>query len=156
MRFAADSMLGRLTRWLRLSGYDVMYLPGASEDEELLDIATAEKRVLLTRDATLYQRAQKQGITAVFVESGDIVEQLKQVIGALGVRLYNTPIFSRCPNCNGKIKGAEKRELRGELPENVLAGTREFWRCTDCGKIYWEGRHWENIRRMIEEVRSDV
>jgi hypothetical protein len=156
MRFAADSMLGRLARWLRLSGYDVTYLSEASDDEELLDLATADRRVLLTRDAALYRSARKRGIRAVFVESCDLVEQLKQLIGALGVHLYDMPFFSRCPVCNGKIKGAEKRELKGELPENVLVEDREFWRCTDCGKIYWEGRHWENIRRIIEEVRDDV
>ena len=156
MRFAADSMLGRLTRWLRLSGYDVKYLSGASDDEEILDLAIAERLVLLTQNAALYRSARKLGIRAVFVESGAIVEQLKQMIGALGVHLYNTPFFSRCPVCNGEIEGAEKEELGGELSENVLTGTREFWRCADCGKIYWEGRHWENIRKMIEEVRSDV
>jgi hypothetical protein len=156
MRLVADSMLGRLTRWLRLSGYDVKYISGASEDEELLDLATAERRVLLTRDAALYRSARKRGVRTVFVESGDIVEQLKQVIGALGVHLYNTPSFSRCPVCNGKIRGEDREELEGELPENVLMGTRKFWRCTDCGKIYWEGKHWENIRKIIEEVRSDV
>ncbi len=156
MRLAADSMLGRLTRWLRLSGHDVKYFSGASDDEELLDLATAERRVLLTRDAALYRSARKRGVRTVFVESGDIVEQLKQVIGTLGVHLYNTPSFSRCPVCNGKIRGEDREELEGELPENVLMGARKFWRCTDCRKIYWEGKHWENIRKMIEEVRSDV
>ncbi|MDP6459847.1 MAG: Mut7-C RNAse domain-containing protein, partial [Candidatus Hydrothermarchaeota archaeon] len=128
----------------------------AFDDGEILDLATAERRVLLTRDAALYRSARKRGVTAVFVESGAIVEQLKQMIGALEVHLYNTPFFSRCPVCNGELKETEKEKLEGEFPENVLTGAREFWRCADCGKIYWEGRHWENIRKMIEEVRSDV
>ncbi len=156
MRFAADSMLGRLTRWLRLSGYDARYLSETMDDEKILDLLRADRRVLLTRDWALYQRARGLGVKAVFIESCDIVKQLKQVIADLGLRLHSAPLFSRCPVCNGEISRAGREELEGDVPENVLMGAREFWRCADCGKVYWEGKHWENIRKMVEEVRGDV
>ncbi|MFN4046405.1 MAG: Mut7-C RNAse domain-containing protein, partial [Acidilobaceae archaeon] len=28
-----------------------------------------------------------------------------------------------------------------------------FYLCTKCGKAYWEGSHWRNIRRVIDEAR---
>ena len=56
----------------------------------------------------------------------------------------------------GKLKGLKRRNWTVSFRKNVLTGAKEFWRCADCGKIYLEGRHWENIRNMIEEVRSDV
>ena len=52
MRFVTDGMLGRFSRWLRLLGCDVEYYRD-SVDEELLKVAKAQGRVLLTRDAEL-------------------------------------------------------------------------------------------------------
>ena len=55
MKFLADAMLGKLTRWLRMLGQDVEYSTKLSDDE-LLASAKAEGRILLTRDFELYQR----------------------------------------------------------------------------------------------------
>lgn len=156
MRFVADSMLGRLTRWLRLSGYDVEYSSMGLGDAEILDLASKDKRVLLTRDLNLYQGAEKRGVSAVLVESGDIVEQLKQLIDNQGVSLSSTPLFSRCPVCNGEIIAAKKETLEGVLPGSLLRKVKEFWQCSVCEKVYWEGRHWEKIKKTIEKVRDDV
>lgn len=45
MKFIADSMLGRLARWLRLLGFDTYYSPHV--ESLLIEIAREEKRVLL-------------------------------------------------------------------------------------------------------------
>ena len=52
MRFIADSMLGRLGKWLRILGFDTLYVKNAP-DEKILKTAVREKRVLLTRDHVL-------------------------------------------------------------------------------------------------------
>ncbi|MCD5409196.1 MAG: Mut7-C RNAse domain-containing protein [Methanocellales archaeon] len=56
MKFIVDRMLGRLTTWLRLLGYDTVSVSDFdrinSEDDFLLDIAE-EERILITRDRTL-------------------------------------------------------------------------------------------------------
>jgi hypothetical protein len=138
MRFAADSMLGKLARWLRLSGYDVTYLSEGLNDREILDLAAGEGRILLTRDSQLHRSAEKRWIKAVLIESNHLVKQLRQLVRCAGVKLQEAPLFSRCPLCNGEIAQAEEG----------------LWRCAECGKVYWEGRHWENIRRTIEEVKD--
>ncbi|HKZ88424.1 MAG TPA: Mut7-C RNAse domain-containing protein [Candidatus Bathyarchaeia archaeon] len=46
MNFIIDSMLGKLTRWLRMMGHDAKYST-TLEDAELLVIAKNEPRVLL-------------------------------------------------------------------------------------------------------------
>lgn len=41
MKFVADSMLGRLAKWLRLIGYDTLYFSEIS-DHDLLMIGKSE------------------------------------------------------------------------------------------------------------------
>ena len=54
-RFVVDGMLGSLARWLRLLGYDADY-DNRRDDAELVRLARAENRVLLTRDQELAAR----------------------------------------------------------------------------------------------------
>ena len=61
MKFLADGMLGKLARWLRMLGQDVIYSVQFS-DNELLELAKAECRVLLTKDLELYKRAIGTGL----------------------------------------------------------------------------------------------
>ena len=60
-------MLGKLTRWLRMLGQDVIYT-GSMDDKELIQKAKKENRVLLTRDRELYQQAIGKSTEAFFVE----------------------------------------------------------------------------------------
>ncbi len=63
MKFLADSMLGKMARWLRMLGHDVTYnVPFG--DNELLEVAKKENRVLLTKDLELYQRAIANSVDA--------------------------------------------------------------------------------------------
>ncbi len=52
IKFAADRMLGRLVKWLRVIGYDVIYGPHLS-GYGLIRAARAEARLILTRDRQL-------------------------------------------------------------------------------------------------------
>ena len=47
--FAADRMLGRLAKWLRILGYDVIYGQHLS-GHGLIRAARADGRLILTRD----------------------------------------------------------------------------------------------------------
>jgi hypothetical protein len=151
MKFIADSMLGRLTRWLRLSGYDVLYRNDIT-DTKIIEMAKSEKRVLLSRDKTLCRKAQRMDVKTSLILSSEIMQQLKQVIKEWGIEIYDTPVFSRCPMCNSKIEKAEKDKVKDKVPETVFFATNEFWRCNRCGKVYWHGGHWRNIKEMVERL----
>ena len=51
-RFAADEMLARLARWLRVLGWDTTLQPELP-DPELVFLANEQRRILLTRDRNL-------------------------------------------------------------------------------------------------------
>ncbi|MBI1993814.1 MAG: hypothetical protein HYS67_05255, partial [Deltaproteobacteria bacterium] len=56
MKFAADRMLGRLARWLRVIGQDVAYGPHLS-GYGLIRAARREGRLILTRDRALAKKS---------------------------------------------------------------------------------------------------
>jgi len=82
VKFIADGMLGKLTRWLRMLGQDVTY-SAQFEDEELIVTAKKEHRVLLTRDSELYQRAVAKGVDAFCVDGRTEPEKLESSLSAL-------------------------------------------------------------------------
>ena len=86
MKFLADGMLGKLTRWLRMLGQNVKYSVQLS-DEELLEAAKVEGRVLLTRDFELYKRAIVRGVDAFYVEGITESNRLAEVAKRYGLTL---------------------------------------------------------------------
>ena len=55
-RFVLDGHLGRLTRYLRMLGFDALYDSHAA-DADLARVSAAEDRILLTRDRGLLKRS---------------------------------------------------------------------------------------------------
>ena len=155
MRFLADGMLGKLTRWLRILGCDVKYF-NSLEDEELIDISIKEHRVLLTRDIELFKRAVSKGAIAFFVEGRDEIEKLAEISEHFNVRLEIDVENSRCPKCNAKIQPISKNEVKGKVPPATFRFHDEFWKCPQCGQIYWRGSHWRRINRTLFEARKRV
>jgi len=153
-KFVADSMLGKLARWLRMSGYDVAYSKDL-EDEALMDIA-AEGRVLLTSDRELYRQAVRRGLEAELIESSDFLERLGQVRERRNLTIRDSPAYSRCPVCNGELEATEKVEVRGSVPGGVFEANEEFWRCRECKKVYWRGSHWEKIKEVVKDLRDST
>ncbi len=161
MRFVADGMLGKLARWLRLAGHDVTYIgdlkvPASEQDDVLLELANLKRRVLLTCDLALYRRAKRAGIRSAYVESDDVVEQLVEVSKRCGWKIKIEPENSRCPMCNGSLKLTNKDDVKDIVPTTVLKAQREFWRCGNCGKIYWHGTHWKTILEMASRYNQMV
>ena len=78
MKFIADGMLGKLTRWLRILGYDVKY-SNKLDDAKLIVASKKERRVLLTRDLELYKQAIAKGIDAFYLEGETGEEKLAEL-----------------------------------------------------------------------------
>ena len=153
MKFIADGMLGKLTRWLRMLGQDVTYSTQL-EDAELMATAEKEKRVLLTRDSQLYQHTIRKGIDAFYVEGRTEAEKIAELAECFSFPLTIDLARSRCPRCNGRIRLTPKKQLAGKVEKNTFVYYNKFWKCSKCGRIYWQGAHWDGIRATLEEANN--
>jgi uncharacterized protein with PIN domain len=140
MKFIADVMLGRLAKRLRLLGYDVLYDP-ALDDNEIVRLSLAQRRVILTRDAAL--AARPLASNHLFVRSDHVEEQLEQV---LSISSGDVSPLTRCSLCNEPLTPLTRQEARDLVPSYVFENNETFLQCTVCGRIYWAGTH---VRRMM-------
>ncbi|MGC9522414.1 MAG: Mut7-C RNAse domain-containing protein [Anaerolineae bacterium] len=140
VRLLADGTVGKLARWLRLLGYDCRYLEEGRD--AVAHQARAEDRVLLTRDREL---ARRQGLRTVLIASDVLSEQIAQVTEAVGSPPETAP--TRCTVCNVPLQEISVEEARADVPTHVIKTHETFHRCPKCGRIYWQGTHWEGIER---------
>jgi uncharacterized protein with PIN domain len=148
MKFLADAMLGRLAKWLRVLGHDTAYFPQL-EDDQLIRLARAEGRTLLTRDRDLTRR---KGVRSLLIESDRFEEQLGQLLRDLNLDCTNqTP---RCPRCNAALLRVTKEDISARVPGYVLSRHSDFTRCPRCDKVYWKGTHWQRMRERIDAIRE--
>ncbi|MBS7615384.1 Mut7-C RNAse domain-containing protein [Candidatus Bathyarchaeota archaeon] len=152
MKFLADGMLGKLTRWLRMQGCDVKYYKDL-EDEELIKIAKEETRVLLTRDVQLYRHAIAEHAQVYLVKCSTEIERLAEVAQQFNLNLEIDVNNSRCPKCNAKLEPISKNKVMDKVPKATLRFFDDYWVCSDCGQVYWQGSHWQKIKQKLNEVK---
>ena len=155
MKFIADGMLGKLTRWLRMLGQDVKYSTNL-EDSQLLVLAKKEKRILLTRDFELYQRAVGRGIEAFYLEGLTGEEKLAELAKRFNIRMEIDMTSSRCPKCNSPVKPVSPKKAAEKVEKSTFEHYSEFWKCPKCGQIYWQGAHWTKIRKSLTAAKEMI
>jgi uncharacterized protein with PIN domain len=149
--FVADGHLGKLTRNLRLLGFDVAYDPQA-DDRQLLRIMERENRALLTRDRRLLMHAVVK--TGYYPRSQNADEQTVEVIRRFNL-LDSIAPFTRCIRCNGLLRNVSKAEIGEHLEPLTKIYYEQFQRCTDCEQIYWPGSHFSKLQERLEKIRLD-
>jgi uncharacterized protein len=138
-------MLMRLARWLRLLGADVITdasLGGA----QLLKVARAEKRILITRDKRL-----RTAPDVFFVTSNSIRGQLREA-----VRRFNldarAPALTRCSICNRLLTPVARELVSRRVPPYVFASHDRFAECEGCGRVYWPETHPARMVKMLDSI----
>ncbi len=144
-------MLGRLAKGLRMLGYDTLYWGG--ESEAILELASREGRVVLTRKRSLLRAGN--GLNVVLICSDNAQEQLREIIRELDLSLEGTHLSSRCLCCNGLLMPIRKEEVEDRVPYYVYQSHKDFTSCTRCGRIYWKGTHLQNMKRRIQRLRDE-
>jgi uncharacterized protein with PIN domain len=153
MKFLIDGMLGKLSRWLRIIGFDTKYLNDAM-DEELIQIAFLEDRILLTSDIELYRMATARGVNAFLIKGRTNFEKLAYLAKRFNIDLRVDENNSRCPVCGSRTKLVTKSKVRNKVPENTFKNYEKFWVCMneECKKIYWHGSHWKRINEVLNKA----
>ena len=154
-------MLGDLAKWLRLLGFDTLYFSSISDDE-LSEKTRETKRILLTSDKKLYSDVKKRAQVVFVPINTSVVEKLKMVFSKLIIRkdCLNTLIGTRCVYCNTKlvkltnIKKVKELINKYKIKENPynFSQISDFWFCPTCKKLYWKGRMWKQIERIIKQI----
>ncbi len=141
--FAAEKTLGKLAKWLRILGFDTICDPDIKNPAE-------SGRILLTRTKRVKYEYTTDKL--IFIKSDKPFKQLKEVIKALGIVNEDLKTFTRCINCNTKIRTIEKNSIRSVVPDYVWESHDSFKACSKCKRIYWQGSHTKRSMEIIKKL----
>ena len=152
-KFIVDVNAGKVTKWLRALGCDVLFV-NPVDDDDLIAIAHRQGRTIITRDRGIPQRRSvtRRGVGVVLLKSASWREQMRQLITELGLMDSAAP-FTRCMECNAPLEERERAWAQGKVPPYVYTTQRLFKECPQCRKVYWRGTHWD---RMCEELEMGL
>ena len=145
-------MVGRLAKYLRMAGYDVLYINTASDDL-IIKKAGETDRIVLTRDSLMLARREfKKGtVKYLFIKDDKLKNQLNQIKSDLKVSLK--PNLVRCIECNRKLIKVKKEDVKNKVPPYVYKTQQNFLYCKKCDKYYWRGTHYDNIRNTFLSIK---
>ena len=160
LKYLADATLAKLAKWLRLLGYDTKVFKREA-GREMLRLAVAEKRIVLTRRHDLLERQFSGNL--YFVTAKETGCQLQEVTAQFSLVIDKQKMFQICLKCNERLFAIAKEEVRDLVPPYVFANCTEYNKCPSCQCIYWAGTHQRNALQFLEKsgliqktVKSDV
>jgi uncharacterized protein len=151
-KFTLDVHLGKLAKSLRLFGFDSYYDTNYN-DEEIIFFSLSEGRIILSRDKELLKN--KLVIQGYRILSQKPDEQLREVFRQFNLKDHIKP-FSRCMECNGLLTEVKKEDVIDRLFPKTREYFQTFIRCTVCDRIFWEGSHYERMKKYIDSLIKDV
>lgn len=134
-------MLGKLCKLLRICGIDAAY---SNQGMAILLEARKQNRIVLTRNTRLQKKKE-----VFFMKTSDPVEQLEHIISEFKLKNRIAP-FSRCIECNSKLKAVDKTLIRNSIPYFTYKHFDEFALCPNCRRVFWKGSHY---KRMLKDIR---
>ncbi|MFA6472681.1 MAG: Mut7-C RNAse domain-containing protein [Candidatus Latescibacterota bacterium] len=144
-KFIADTHLDKLTKYLRLLGFDCSYNKQYT-DTEIIQTAEMEKRIILTKVVSLLKNSNiSRGYR---IRSHYPLEQVREVMRRFDLYTCIKP-FPRCKVCNVILaNGKIINDLEPALPKNCS----EFCHCTSCKKILWKGFYTAKLLNLIQSI----
>ena len=150
MKFIADRMLGRLTKSLRIYGFDTLY-SNKIQFKDVLRIGREEGRIILTRNSQI--KKMEGEYRYLFIEDNDPKAQLDEVITGLNLKILLESAFTRCLVCNCELEKIERTDIEGRVPDHIFETHRDFSFCAICKRIFWKGTHHEKMLELLQERR---
>jgi uncharacterized protein with PIN domain len=151
-RFVCDASLGGLARWLRAVGYEAEWVETGGADE-LLRRATAAGATVVTTDSRLLERSviRNGEVRAEWLPS-DLprTAQLRMLMRDLSLRVRDP----RCMSCGGQLRAVAKEDVAARIPPRTARWKDEYFVCSGCDRLFWQGTHWERIARRLADLAS--
>lgn len=151
-RFLADAHLGGLARLLRMAGFDTLYRNDFADDE-ILALALAEERIVLTRDRELLKR--RELVRGCYVHAKKPIAQIEEVLARLDLAAAMRPL-TRCLACNEPLAPIAKEIVKDRLPEGVYERHSHFATCARCASVFWEGSHYRRMQELLAALRATL
>ena len=151
MKFIVDHNVGKLTKWLRMMGYDTLFFDG-EDDWHMVRTALTESRIILTRDTQVMKRGviNSGRLKAILIQSDKPEQQIQQVVHTLNLDCQSG-LFTLCLECNQPLIMRSPQQVRERVPPYVFQTQSQYMECPACHRIYWRGTHWQAMNRKIEK-----
>ena len=150
--FIADVHLGKLARYLRILGLDVMY-QNDYEDETIIAVSQQTRRIILTRDLGILKNSRVTH--GYWLRNTDPVKQLKEVVQALQLESNFKP-FTRCCVCNGQLQSVRAEQIWHLIQPDTRRYYDTFYQCDACLQVFWKGSHYARILAQLMEEGIDL
>lgn len=153
-KLVIDGPLGHLSRWLRLIGYDCLYSANKSGNQ-IINEAKQSHRTVITKSLATFEVLNKFGLSSILVK-GSKIEDLLSELYKQGLKIEDPDIQnSLCSKCNGTLRQCIEEEIRQGVPKQSREAFDDFYICTKCEHVFWEGSHWIKIRELIKSVTKN-
>lgn len=129
-KFICDVHLGALARLLRLTGFNTLYRNDYA-DEQIVDIAVAEKRCILTRDRGILKR--KAVTHGYCLRSTHPEEQAREVLARFDLYSSMKP-FTLCIECGEQCRVLKRRPWLPRCQKKRVNATMSFTNADCAGK----------------------
>jgi uncharacterized protein with PIN domain len=144
LRFLCDRNLGKLSKWLRILGYDTLWDQGDA-DHGFLRKAGREGRIALTRKGNLGGDPGR----LIVVRADRVEGQIGEILEALTLKPDPRNRMTLCLRCNVILEAVKKEDVEGAVPAYVYQNSTCFRKCPICGRIYWPGTHVRNVEELL-------
>jgi len=153
LKFLVDENCLQLAKWLRFYGLDAIDARDLST-LNASDKAIRDDRILITRNQELWHMHPGQ---VICLYTNDLREQIKAVFEKLELP-DESQWFSRCVLCNQTLEPLPADEVKDELriPKRIKENKKEFWRCPNCRRLYWEGSHFDRTQGFLKEIAKEL
>ncbi|MBE0570492.1 MAG: Mut7-C ubiquitin/RNAse domain-containing protein [Ignavibacteriaceae bacterium] len=149
-KFVADVHLGRLTKYLRMIGLDVLY-KNNFDDDEIVSFSLKEKRAILTKDRGILKR--NEVTHGYWIRTTKAEAQVEEVLERFNLQ-KEIKEFSRCIECNDLLEPIKKEKIIDQLPPKVAKLQNEFYKCPSCNKFYWKGSHYLRMLKFVQSLKN--
>jgi len=153
LKFIVDNNVGKLTKWLRMMGYDTLFFNGR-DDAYMIATALAQGRVILTKDTQIVRRrlVTKGQLKVVLIKNDEPELQMRQVIDTLNLDCQLS-LFTICLECNQPLVKRSKEQVKDLVPLYVFQTQSQYMECPACHRIYWRGTHWQAMTKRLDKFR---